>query len=168
MITGMKKLKRSSQAFSLVFHTHYPVNQKRLNTYFDNKHFEDASKYDQKVLTRRLDDWRDVTQRKYIPDLYEGLNTLKTDCEYKGIISDSDSDDEFIENVKNLRIEDLTYPPDDVTVNDIPNFSLSPDHNEKVEERRRQRENEIGSEQDRLLANYLQKLEDNGRTAQRD
>ena len=43
--------------------------------------------------------------------------------------------------------------------NDVP-FD-GPDHNKKVEERRRQIENEIGSEQDRLLANYLQKLEDN-------
>ena len=75
-------------------------------------------------------------------------------------------------DVKNLRAEDLTDPVDDidygfddVDYGDVPDFSLDPDHNEKVEERRRQRQNEIdheiGSEQDRLLANYLQKLEDN-------
>ena len=52
----------------------YPIpnEPKKINdTYFDNKLFGDASNYDQKVLTRRLNDWSDITQRKYIPDLYE-------------------------------------------------------------------------------------------------
>ena len=95
-----------------------PCEPKKINdTFFDNKLFEDASNYDQKALTRRLDDWRDVTQRKYIPDLYEGLNTLKTDCEYKDIDSDTDSDDEFIKFNKNfaknyVKNYWLTHPDD--------------------------------------------------------
>ena len=58
----------------------------------------------------------------------------------------------------------VVYGFDDDVYGDIPDFSLDPDYNEKVEERRQQRQNEIdheiGSEQNRLLANYLHKLED--------
>ena len=55
-----------------------PSEPKKINdTYFDNKLFENASNYDQKVLTRRLNEWSDITQRKYIPDLY----TSKTDSD---------------------------------------------------------------------------------------
>ena len=124
-----------------------PANPKKINdTYFDNKLFENAQTRDQKVLTRRLNDWSDITQRKDIPDLYT---------------SKPDSDNDIV-------YDWLGYV--------ISNFSLSPDHNEKVEKRRqrqRQIENEIdyeiGRQQDEQLANYLQELEDNqGRTARSD
>ena len=63
-----------------------PNEPKKINdTYFDNKLFGDASNYDQKVLTERINYWSDVTQKKYIPDLY----TSKTDL--------TDNNEEFID-----------------------------------------------------------------------
>ena len=167
---------------ALHYYDHINYYAKINDSYFSGKPFE-GPEYYKNVLTWRIKYWKDLTEKD---DLYRKQLSIKIRADKKFMDRflklqpniQYVSEDELINN----RYKNLIYPPKDQFYSSVTSRYFIDgetdidDLNDKefIEYVRKLRDDQyesgesqyetdckIGSEQDRLLANYLQKFEDN-------